>query len=249
MEEVGNATAYAHRKRQDIIKNAQAIAELDMKLAKAWAKMELISETDGKTYLVRANHDELRVLQHKRASLKTAVKGSIDDALEIVIAYWIEARNAHNNIDPLRALHCLIECHFFLGITYSPKFDYEAKSEAGKKSGRKERDALARAVLDVMSTLEISKTIRDQEVLRGKIFDLIQAHPEHAGALRTYDEWALKGKSSDESTADRFSETLRKWVVGKKQPYPRVTALFEHLCRQIDANASTKKISSRKASS
>ena len=249
LEDLKNASAYAHWKQRDIINNAQEFAELDAKLAAAWAAMEVISETDGKIYLSHTNHDEFQQLQEKRANLKAEVKGAIDDALEIAIAYWIEARNAHNNDAPLRALNCLVECHFFLGITYSPKTDYEAKSEAGEKSGKKERDAIAAAALEVMGRIEIDKTLRSPDFLLGRVVEMIEEDPIHAKALEDFSKLTAKGKRVQHpvSAGDRFANTLSKWITGKDQPYPRITTLYQHLCRQIEAAARNKKRTPRKA--
>ena len=239
LEELKNASAYSHWKQRDIIRNADEFTELDNKLADAWAQM-----FDAKHVEIEARssaHEKFSELQAERAKLTAVVRGAINDALEIAIAYWIEARNAHNNGDHLRALNCLIEAHFYLGITYSPKTDYEAKSEAGRKAGLKERDALAEVILVVMNNLSIDKSIRDQESLRGKILELIQADPAHAEVLQSYDAWATNGKHTEDSIQDRFSETLRKWLTGKIQPYKQVTALYRHLCRQMEASPIRKR--------
>ncbi|MCP1582064.1 hypothetical protein [Pseudoxanthomonas mexicana] len=231
LEELNNASAYAHWKQHDIIENSQKYVDLDTELGEAWEYMLSVGEADSETRT--AAHRKFSELQAKRAELTAVVKGAIDDALEVAIAYWIEARNAHNNQDNFRAFHCLIESHFFLGITYSPKTDYEAKSDAGKKAGKKERDALADAILDVMNTFIVDKSIRDEETLRGKIFELIQDNPGHREALVAFNEWATKGKSTENSLSDRFSETLRKWATGKNPPYPLIVTGYKRLHQQM----------------
>ncbi|KAF1727990.1 hypothetical protein CSC76_07755 [Pseudoxanthomonas mexicana] len=244
LKEFGNATAYAHWKQRDIIRNAEEFAELDAKLGEAWASLLEAGSADD---AVREAADEAFRKVHKdRAELTAVVKGAIDDALEIAIAYWIEARNAHNNGDPLRALNCLVECHFFLGITYSPKTDYEAKSEAGEKSGKKERDAIAAAALEVMGRIKIDRTLRSPDFLLGKVVQLIEADPVHAKALEDFSQLTAKGRRVQNSPADRFSNTLNGWITDKEQPYPRITALYRYLCSQIEAAAHNKKGTPRK---
>lgn len=245
LKELNNASAYAHWKQHDIIKNSQMYVDLDTDLGEAWEHMLSVGEAGSETR--SAAHRKFSELQAKRAELTAVVKGAIDDALEVAIAYWIEARNAHNNQDTLRTLNCLIEAHFFLGITYSPKTDYEAKSDAGKKAGKKERDALADAILDVMDTFIVDKSVRDQETLRGKLFELIQANPVHREAFVAFDAWAKKGKSTQSFPSDRFSETLRKWVTGKNPPYPLVATRYQSLHQQIQLERATTNKRSRKA--
>lgn len=247
LKELGNATAYAHWKQRDIIRNAEEFAELDAKLGLAWASLLEAGSADGAA--CEAADKDFRRLQKERAELTAVVKGAIDDALEIVIAYWIEARNAYNNQNTLRALNCLIEAHFYLGITYSPKTDYEAKSEAGEKSGKKERDAIAAAALEVMDRIKIDKTLRSPDFLLGKVVEMIEADPIHAKALEDFSKLTAKGKRVQHpvSAGDRFANTLSKWITGKDQPYPRITTLYQHLCRQIEAAAHNRKRTPRKA--
>jgi hypothetical protein len=247
LKELGNATAYAHWKQRDIIRNAEEFAELDAKLGKAWASLLDAGSADDATR--KAADGAFRELQKERAELTAVVKGAIDDALEIVIAHWIEARNAYINHDSLRALNCLIEAHFFLGITYSPKTDYEAKSEAAEMSGKVHRDAIAAAAVDVMKGIKIDKTLRGPDFLAGKIVQLIEADPSHAKALEAYGSATANGRRAKNSAADRFTNTLREWAEAKEPPYPELAARFRNLCRQMEETTGIRKASSRKANS
>ena len=93
--------------------------------------------------------------------------------------------------------------------------------------------------------MKVDEPIRDGETLRAMIYQMVETHPEHVGALRAYDEWATKGKNVADALADRFSETLRKWMTGKRQPYPQLTACLQNLLVRSQAyGAITQKCSS-----
>ncbi|MFT3755275.1 MAG: hypothetical protein QM769_04915 [Pseudoxanthomonas sp.] len=248
LAKLGNASAYAHWKQTDVIKNTSEFAALDEEIARAWSKLYMANPSENGNYYTCASSSEFQSLKTKRANLKAKAKGSLEHPLEVAIAYWIEAKNAHNESNDIRALHALIECHFYLGIAHAPRTEYETKRETGKKAGQKERDTIADVVLKIMQQIKVDASIRNQDELIFKITRSINSNPQHLTALNNYDDWATCGKHAQGSTEERFSETLRKWIWDKKQPYPEITTLFLNLSQHIGKKSPITKNTSRKAS-
>lgn len=217
----GNASAYARWKHE------KALAALNNKLGDTWAKLKPVGQSSSVDYYVFAGHEEFRAQKNKRVTLWA------DVPLEVAIAYWIEARNAYNQGDELRALHALVECHYYFGIASSPRTESEAQSNIGKNARKKERDALARVVLEVMRGIKVDRTIRHADDLVWRTVNTIEKDPAHVEVLIAHDKKAVAGKRVIDSTSERFFGTLRKWIAAPDQPYPDITKLFNRLSRQI----------------
>ncbi|MGY3041434.1 hypothetical protein ACVWWQ_003066 [Rhodanobacter sp. TND4EL1] len=217
----GNASAYARWKHERVL------VTLTKRRAEAWAKLELVDQLSSVEYHVSTGHEELQAEKDKHTTLWA------DAPLEVAIAYWIEARNAYNQGDEPRAFHALVECHFYFGVANSPRTESESKSTIGKNARKKERDAIAQVVVEVMRGINVDRTIRNQDELRWRIVDAIVSNAAHVEVLAAHDKKAVAGKQVINSTRDRFFETLRKWIVNNDQPYPEITKLFNRLSQQL----------------
>lgn len=229
----GNASAYARWK------HSEAIAKPINKISTAWAKLKPFDDSSSPDLFVFTGYEEFQAQKDKHTSLW------VDAPLEIAIAYWIEARNAYNQGHELRALHALLECHFYFGIASSPKTESESKRAVGRKSGQKERDALAGVVLNVMQNFTVAKSIYNEELLLESITQAIEGDPAYAAVLHAYD--ARPSERTKDSIGIRFPTTLKTWVTGKKPLYPHLAPQFQKLARQITKKPATRNVVRRKA--
>ena len=172
-----NATAYAHWKiHEDTVRNRHELNAAQIAVGEAWFSVEASEPSQDGSMRVYSRHaDDFEELQGRRVNLKPKIRATTDDAIEVAIAYWIEAKNACHAADHLRTLHSLIECQFFLGITFSAKTESESKSEAGRKQGQELRDRMARNAIQVMREIKVDKRMQDQDHLIGMIAQLIEA--------------------------------------------------------------------------
>lgn len=218
LAERGNAASFEYWKTtNEMVKNIAEIKALDAQIASAWMSVKIIHGEGENSYTEYRHSENFEALQKKREEIKPRIKTAIDDLLEVAIAYWIEAKNARDQGDDTRALHSLIPCHLYIGMTLSPKTESESKSDAGSKRGKTQRDALVSVVVETMRSLEIDQKQADEDFLCGQIAELIEKSPEHSEALVEFDISATKGKKLQvrNRRADRFAETLRKWMNSK----------------------------------
>ncbi len=248
-----NAATYERWKTsEDMVRNLGEIKELDDRLAAAWMSVTLVHGEGDDAFIEYRHADDFEALHRERKDLKPRIRATIDDALEIAIAYWIEAKNARDAGDTLRVLHALVECHLYIGMTLSAKTESESKSDAGRMQGKKVRDEMAAVVVEVLRSIEVDKKMKEPDYLWGKVVQLIEASPQHSATLKAYDTWATSGKKVQEgnSTADRFAETLRKWAKSKSPQYKEIAVQHRSICYQIDRlQSSTSKAIKRQAKS
>lgn len=230
--ELKNAAAYEDWKRRKIIKNQSAYDDLNTKLAAAILNDSTQGSADS--------------LQEELAKLKPKINASAEEALEIAIAYWIEAKNAKNESDELRTLNALIECHFYIGTTQSFKTESESKRDAGKKAGAVARDAMAEVVVEALKELITQGSLEDPDFIFGKVADSVAKNPDYASVLLSYDAQATNGKKTQDSTAERFADTVRDWATKKGSPYPEVVHQYRIACQQILTLGITKSQKSRR---
>lgn len=247
LTELGNASAYARWKQNETSQNLDQFQELDTAVAKAWASGRTPIEPEVSDSPFYFDDRQFRRAKEERSALKLEIDISIDHVLEVAIAYWIEAMNAHKGGDDLRAMHALIQCHFNLGIAQTLRMTHDSKADDGRQSGQKERDALAETVLKVMENFIVDGQIRNVDFLLGRIIEAIEADPIHAEVLGKYDELVTRNRPAADAISARFSNTLLEWVTGKKQPYPEVTVAFRNLTRQIKKKRPNKNVARRKA--
>lgn len=213
----GNATDYANWKARKILKNSKAFADLDDQIAEALAGVQL-SRIEGEgAYYRQVAYSKLQHLQLQRDTLKPQATIDVDDALEIAIAFWIEARNAYNASDEARALHALLEGNFYIGTTYSPITEAEAQRARGKKGiNTTPRDAIVAIAVEVVNCYTISRNITIADELCAVIADQIALDPKYSDAVAAYKNWNSKGSAADSSVSERMHEMLMA-LIEKKQ--------------------------------
>lgn len=201
----GNATDHANWKIRHILKNRQAFADLDDQIADAWAGVQLSRiEGEGEHYRQVA-YAKLQHLRLERDTLKPKATIDVDDALEIAIAFWIEARNAYNASDETRALHALLEGNFYLGTTYSPTTEAEAQRARGSKGiDTAPRDAIVAIAVEVINCYQVSKRIPLADELCGVVAKRIEVDPKYSEAVAAYENWNNRGSAADTSVSDRM---------------------------------------------
>lgn len=227
-----NAASYDHWKRAAVVKNLRAFQALDQKIGAAWAQ---IYSSGGEHEPPRqARIEEYESLKQEKETLRTASKVQIDDMLEVAIAYWIEAKNARDARDELRALHALIECWTHIGMTLSPKTEAEANSEAGAKQGKPARDAIAAIANRVLRDMELNRRMVDPFELLGTLVMNIEKDPDHAEALKAYDKQATANRKTDDQLTDRLTAKLTEWATGKRSPYPEFAETYRRALLQAE---------------
>lgn len=220
LKEKRNASAYAKWRQDASIRRKRRYKIAQEELAKAWEKMirtehEMhIGVTDTERRVTA--HDAVTQAQVERDKTVTAVSLPLSIALEIAIAYWIEGQNAYLSNDTLRALHCLIEAHFFLGIVHSPRTESEAKSKAGRQSGKAIRDAIAAAALEVMREIKVDRSLQGPDFLLGKTAHLISINPAYSGLLEALGNLNPNDTSAQWNASDHLAQKLRSWVQKKR---------------------------------
>lgn len=228
-----NAAGYDHWKRTAVIKNAKEFEALDHELAEAWAQIDAPGDASAPDRELRVQHFE-QVKQKKEA---LAAKSSVetDDMLEVAIAYWIEAKNARDDCDELRALHALIECWMHIGMTLSPKTESESKSDAGAKQGKPSRDEIANLAAKVIASMDVDGRMADPVFLLGTAVEQIKLN--HPAALAAYDKQATNGRKAQSSVEDRLTEKLMKWATDKSRPYPDLADAYRRALHQAKHQA------------
>lgn len=228
-----SATAYAQWKQQSIIKNASDYEALSNELAKTWADTTVTQDEDGHLTCIFSLPGRFEELKRQHEELKPRAKIKIDDILEVAIAYWIEARNAFNQQDSLRALHALLECNFYLGMTYSPKTESESKREIASKAPLSSRDALEGIAFEVMRDFIVPNKLESMHLVIEEIVKQIRVHPGGAEALQAYDEHVQKRKPTDEHIDNRVADALTKW--GKTgKPYKRMKPVYDRVRKEFE---------------
>lgn len=240
LEKEGSATAYESWKLASILKNLDAFQKLDVEIAEAWRGVEQTQNDDGHTQYGQVDHEKLKHLQLQRNTLKPKATITIDGALEIAIAFWIEARNAYNASDEQRAMHALLQCSFYLGTTHSPVTEAESKRATraiGVDNGP--RDAIAEAALEVMEHYQVAERIKFPDALSGKIAQLIQNDPKYDAAVAAFASWNVTGQLSPEDVGDRMHQMMTSWGE-KKAPYAKVHSSFNRLLKKTSDYAPNK---------
>ena len=253
LKEKRNASAYAKWRQDAFVVRKMGYKTAQEELAKAWEKMiraehEMhigITDTEHRD----AAHDVVYRAQVERDKTVTAVSSPLGIALEIAIAYWIEGQNAYLSNDTLRAMHCLIEVHFFLGIVHSPRTESEAKSEAGAKSGKVVRDALAAAALQVMREIIVDRSLQGPDFLLGKIAHLISINPAYSGLLEALSNLNPNDRSAQWDASDQLAQRLRSWVRKKSPPYKELADVYNGICRKMEEISASRKRPQSKSSS
>lgn len=233
LDELGNASAYARWKQNSTALNLDQFQELDTAVAKAWALGRTPIDPDVSDSHVFFDDRQFQRAKEVRSALKLEINISIDHVLEVAIAYWIEAMNAHKDGDELRTMHALIQCHFNLGIAHTLRMTHDTKVEDGRQAGLKERDALAEVVLKIMQTFIVTKTIHNEGLLLEGITHALEADSAYEEVLRAYDA-TIRDERKKDSIGIRFPKTLTTWVTGKKPLYPELALHFQNLARQIE---------------
>lgn len=237
----GSATAYANWKLASILKNSDAFKKLDDDIADAWAGVQLTRSDDEHAQYGQVAYEKLRQLQLQRDTLKPKATITIDGALEIAIAFWIEARNAYNTADEQRAMHALLQCSFYLGTTHSPVTEAESKRATrvlGENNGP--RDAIAEAALEVMESYQVTEKIQFSDVLSGKIAQLIQNDPKYDVAVSAFAKWNISGEQSPDNVGDRMHQMITAWGE-KKTPYAKIHSSFNRLLKKAREYAPSKR--------
>lgn len=235
-----NATAYAQWKQQSIIKNASDYEALSNELAQTWADTTVTQDEDGHQTCIFSFPERFEELKRQHEALKPRARIKIDDILEVAIAYWIEARNAFNEQDSLRALHALLECNFYLGMTYSPKTESESKREIASKASLSTRDAIVEITLEVMRNLTIPKNVKSASRIPQTIVEQIRCYPGGTEALEAYDDHIQKRKGVTAFIDDRFADAIIKWAKSGK-PYPQMTPAYQLVLKKFEQKMSEDK--------
>lgn len=233
LTELGSAFAYARWNQNNASLNLGKFQELDAAAAKAWASGWTASDPDVSDPPFTFDDRQFRRAKEERSAQMVEIDISIDHVLEVTIAYWIEAMNAHKNGDDLRAMHSLIQCHFNLGIAQALRMSHDTKADDGRQAGQKERDALAEAVQEVMQKFVVTKLIHNEDILREKITHALEADPAYEEVVLAYDAPAIGNERTKDSFGIRFPSTLKTWVTGRKPLYPDLALQFQDLARQI----------------
>jgi hypothetical protein len=232
-----NAANYELWKRSAVIKNGPEFRKLDEKVAAACASAHEAAEKDGQSGPKHINLEEFETLRRERAALKPKAAVTVDDLLEVAIAYWIEAKDARNFGDDTRALHALIKCSLHIGMALSPKTESESKSEAGARNGQGVRQQIADIATTVLKDIRVDVNMRDPSHLLGTVGTLMQKDPEHSKVLMIYNKRITTGKKVKTSLKDRLPETLLKWVTSGNPPYPELSQAYRSV---LDKAASLK---------
>lgn len=216
LEKHGNATDHANWKVRRLLKNHKDFADLDDQIAEAWAGVQL-SRIEGEgEYYRQVAYTKLQHLRLQRDTLKPKATINVDDALEIAIAFWIEARNAYNASDEPRALHALLEGNFYLGSTYSPITETEAQRARGKKGiDTTARDAIVAIAVEVVNSYTISRRITIADELCAVIADLIALDPKYSDAVAAYKNWNSNGSATFTSVSERMHDMLMALIEKK----------------------------------
>lgn len=249
LAELGNAFAYARWRQNNTSLNLDKFQEQDAAVAKAWASGLTPIDADASDSPFTFDDRQFRRTKEERSALKLEIDISIDHVLEVAIAYWIEAMNAHKDGDELRAMHALIQCHFNLGIAHTLRMTHETKADDGRRAGLKERDALAKAVLDVMQNFVVTKSVHSKDLLLEGIIQALETDPAYEEVLRAYDAPAIGDERKMDPFDIRFHKTLKTWVTGRNPLYPDLALQFQNLVQQIKKMATTRNIVRRKANS
>lgn len=217
LEKEGNATAYESWKLASILDNADELRKLDDEIANVWAYMQRTRNKKKHGAHRKAAAGKFRELRLKRQSFKPKAEVQIDGALEIAIAFWIEARNAYNVKDEERAMHSLLQCSFYLGTTHSPVTESEAQRGRRLATTRdKPRLAILQAAIEVIETFKVTRIIRHQETLCGEISLLIANDPKYSKAVSDFAKWNNKEPSTQEQVSERMQETFFQCTKGRR---------------------------------
>lgn len=230
-----NATAYAQWKQQSIIKNANDYETLSNELAQTWADTTVTQDEDGHQTCIFSFPERFEELKRQHEELKPRAKIKIDDILEVAIAYWIEARNAFNEQDSSRALHALLECNFYLGMTYSPKTESESKREIASKAPMTAQKGVVGIAIKVMKNFTFPENEKNVGRLPQLIVQQMRSYPGGTEALEAYDANTKKRTRTETPIDERFAEAIFNWVnSGKKQP--ELTAAYQQLVDRFGKN-------------
>lgn len=241
-----NATTYAQWKQQSIIKNASDYQALSSEIADTWANTTEGTEDDGLQTCSFASAERFDELISQQEALKPRAKINIDEILEVSIAYWIEARNAFNGKDSIRALHALLECNFYLGMTYSPKTESEAKREVASKAPTAQRDAIQEIAFEVMRNFTIPDGITSPQGLREKIVEQIRMHPGGNEAMQVYDDQIREGNPAHEEIDYRLGIAIARWA-RPGTPHERIATTYHRILNEFkQKRASEKQTQSKK---
>lgn len=232
----GNATDYANWKTSEVLRNHEAFQKLDDEIAEAWSGVQLIrtKKTKKSVHYRRVSYEKLQHLQIQRDTLKPDATLDIDDALEIAIAYWIEARNAFNEGDENRAMHALIQCSFYLGTTYSPVTEAEAQ-RARRLLGVDDspKDDIAYAAVEVMLNYKIKRRITHEDFLTGEIADTIEKDPKYANVVKAFARWNNNDPEAEKNVGERIHRMLVQWTDKKSPPHSSsIKKHFQELLEQ-----------------
>lgn len=239
-----NATNYARWKQQSIIKNARDYQALSNEIAETWANTTAGTEDDGLQTCSFAAHEHFDELIRQQNALRPRAKSNIDDILEVSIAYWIEARNAFDLKDSTRALHALLECNFYLGMTYSPKTESESKREIASKAPLSSRDALEEVAFEVMRDFIVPDKLESMEFVLEEIVKQIRVHSRGADSLQAYDEHVQKRKPTIEHIDNRVADALAKWGKSGK-PYKRMKPVYDRIRKEFEQKQPKKSLTKK----
>lgn len=243
LEKHKNATTYEKWKLTSILNNADELRKIDDEIADVWAYVQRTRNKKKHGAHRKVAAGRLKELRLKRQSFKPKAEVEIDGALEISIAFWIEARNAYNVKDEERALHSLLQCSFYLGTTHSPVTESEAQRGRRLATTRdKPRLAILQAAIEVIETFKVTRIIRHQETLCGEISLLIANDPKYSKAVIDFAKWNNKEPSTQEQVSERMQETLFQCAKGRRSG---TYAEFKERLNQLFKVASTFGLSNR----
>jgi hypothetical protein len=224
LREFGDATSYRVWKEE----RAHPESELQEFLR------DLRASTGGTPVPKKADHGEW-------------LKKATQEVTDIAIGYWIEARNALDSGEEPRALHAMIECHYFIGIINSPLTHSEAMRAQGGKQGRTKRQAVEQVAKQTLASLLEGRS-RGTEApsfsskleMMSAVADKMLMAAEHKSIIDAYDKQAVQGRGASEDQKFRLTRTLLRWASSEAKKHPEFSDLSNKASRLL-CNRSPKK--------
>lgn len=235
-----NATAFEHWKRASTIKNHHELVALEKDKCAVLARLSS-PERQADPILRQKDLEADKEVEHKIGNFKPKVKVTTEGILAIAAAYWIEAMNARNSGDELRALHALIECYTNIGATLSTKTEAEAKGEAGAKQGKRIRDAFANHAATVLTKMEVDRHMAEPTFLLDCVVQQMQRDPSQAKVLVAYNSHVTAGKKNEGAMAERLADKLLAWATRGDSPYPKLQIAFRDAQRRAEQKKNSRR--------
>lgn len=229
---VGSATAYRYQKlcamERDRIASSSTESEADL-FAKRWALLADCPGDDHYRMCAAQLPVDVKRTPKKRGD---AFQTTVNDILEIAIAYWVEASNAEKDGARDRTLFCLMEMSYYLGMANSPVTAAEGKKIDGGKQGDEVRSQVAVAALVTAKLLKVSSRIRFEDDIFNQLSDKMMTDPTYKPLLAEFDRHNTKKREVKDRFCDRFSEILKTWAADASA-YPALHAEVNRLRRSL----------------